>query len=72
MGLSARANHETVLSRSEWFTAKPLFSLYAFDPVRAKDFGDSAVALRSAGFKIESYNGKPILIERIPVATGRK
>lgn len=66
MGLRDDADFEMIRSRSEWFTAKPLFCLYAIDRERAKRLGDSAVALREAGFQVTAINGKPIGIERVP------
>lgn len=64
MGLSDDASFETIRSRSEWFTATPIFTLFAFDPERAKALGDSSAALRKAGFEVRSIDGKPILIDR--------
>lgn len=65
MGLSDDATRETIRSRSEWFTAQPLFSLYAFDAKRAKRLGNSVGALRKAGFSLRSLEGKPIAIDRL-------
>jgi hypothetical protein len=68
MGLNSDAPLETIRSRSEWFTATPLFSLHAVDPAKAKAIGDSATALRQAGFEVRLIDGKPILIERVPAS----
>lgn len=65
MGLNSDASVQVTRSRNEWFTAKPLFSLYAFDPDRARGCGDSSAALRKAGFVVRSIDGKAILIERV-------
>jgi hypothetical protein len=65
MGLNDDATPRLVRSRSEWFTAKPLFCLYAFDRDRAVVIGDSAAALRMAGFQLRAVHGKLIAIDRI-------
>ena len=65
MGLNDAAPPRTVRSRSEWFTAKPLFCLYALDRERAAAIGDSAAALRMAGFRLRALNGKLIVIDRV-------
>ena len=65
MGLAEDASRKTIRSRYEWFTAEPLFSLYAFDAKRAKELGTAAGALAKAGFRIREIEGRPIAIDRI-------
>ncbi|MEM1443159.1 MAG: hypothetical protein AAGF67_12505 [Verrucomicrobiota bacterium] len=65
MGLKESSSREMVNSRSEWFTAVPLFSLFAFDRERAQTFGSPEAALAAAGFEVIELEGRPIKIERI-------
>ena len=67
MGLNDDATPLVIRSRREWFTAKPLFCLFAFDRDRATTIGDSAAALRMAGFELRSLEGRPIAIDRVAV-----
>jgi len=66
MGLTENAAPETARARSEWFSAQPLFSLYAIDPTRAKSIGNSSEALRKAGFELRAIEGRILAIDRIP------
>ena len=65
MGLAKNASRETVRSRSEWFTAEPMFSLHAWDAERAKTLGSASNALILAGFELREIGGRLIAIDRV-------
>lgn len=66
MGLKPDSSRELVMRRSEWFTAVPIFTLFAYDAARAAKLGNARAALREAGLEVKEYKGRPILIEEIP------
>ncbi|MEO0413421.1 MAG: hypothetical protein AAF226_00555 [Verrucomicrobiota bacterium] len=65
MGLSDGASRDVVLSRSEWFTAEPLFVLTPLDPALRREVTSARAALNRAGFEVFLIEGRPIGIRRL-------
>jgi len=72
MGLEEDADLSELRSRSEWFTARPLYVLHLVDPNRAKTLRTSTAALEKAGFRIRFIENKPLAIDRIARPRGEK
>lgn len=66
MGLRESSSVREFRSRSEWFTAQPMYILPAVAPERAARIPDSVAALKAAGFVVRKYQGRPIVIDRLP------
>ncbi len=65
MGLPAKASRNQQLSRSEWFTAEPMYMLSALDPALKRKASNARSALRLAGMEVYLIKEKPIGIRRI-------
>ena len=75
MGLDDKADKKTETSRYIWFTASPLnlttklnaASVKLYRKPFCKESKSGTQCLGTAGFTVESYKGKPILIKRIGI-----
>jgi hypothetical protein len=66
MGLPDSASFTQMRQRSEWFTALPRYLLPDVAPKKVRSHPNAETALKAAGFAIRRYEGRPIIIDRLP------